>query len=37
VGGFLPYVFGVDPEAERSDQMREAMEKYRRALKRLYE
>ncbi|MDQ6898865.1 MAG: gamma carbonic anhydrase family protein, partial [Candidatus Dormibacteraeota bacterium] len=37
MGGFLPYVFGVDPEAERGAQMREAMEKYTRRLKRLHE
>jgi carbonic anhydrase/acetyltransferase-like protein (isoleucine patch superfamily) len=28
MGGFLPYVFGVDPSADRGAQMREAMEKY---------
>ncbi len=36
MGGFLPYVFGVDPEADRGEQMREAMEKYTRGLKRLH-
>jgi hypothetical protein len=28
MGGFLPYVLGVDPDADRGAQMREAMEKY---------
>jgi hypothetical protein len=32
MGRFLPYVFGVDPMAERGNQMREAMEKYTRLI-----
>jgi carbonic anhydrase/acetyltransferase-like protein (isoleucine patch superfamily) len=31
-GGFLPYVFGVDPDADRGAQMREALSRYARAL-----
>jgi carbonic anhydrase/acetyltransferase-like protein (isoleucine patch superfamily) len=31
-GGFLPYVFGVDPTADRGAQMRAAMTRYARAL-----
>ncbi|MBJ7602775.1 MAG: gamma carbonic anhydrase family protein [Candidatus Dormibacteraeota bacterium] len=37
MGGFLPYVFGVDPQADRGAQMREAMEKYTRRLGRLHD
>jgi carbonic anhydrase/acetyltransferase-like protein (isoleucine patch superfamily) len=36
MGGFLPYVFGVDPDADRGAQMREAMEKYTRGLGKLH-
>jgi hypothetical protein len=35
MGGFLPYVFGVEPGLDRGRQMREAMEKYTRGLGRL--
>ncbi|MDQ6637689.1 MAG: hypothetical protein M3Y62_07885 [Candidatus Dormibacteraeota bacterium] len=35
MGGFLPNVFGIEPAAERGAQMREAMEKYTRRLRRL--
>jgi carbonic anhydrase/acetyltransferase-like protein (isoleucine patch superfamily) len=33
-GGFLPFVFGVDPAADRGEQMRAAMGRYTRALAR---
>jgi carbonic anhydrase/acetyltransferase-like protein (isoleucine patch superfamily) len=36
MGGFMKYVFGVDPDAERGAQMRAAMEKYTRGLGKLY-
>jgi carbonic anhydrase/acetyltransferase-like protein (isoleucine patch superfamily) len=36
MGGFLPYVFGVDPDADRGAQMREAMGKYTRGLGKLH-
>lgn len=31
-GGFLPFVFGTDPSAERGQQMRAAMQRYARYL-----
>jgi carbonic anhydrase/acetyltransferase-like protein (isoleucine patch superfamily) len=31
-GGFLPYVFGAEPGADRGAQMRDAMSRYARAL-----
>jgi hypothetical protein len=34
VGGFLPFVFGTDPAAERGEQMRTAMRRYARYLSR---
>ncbi len=33
-GGFLPFVFGADPGADRGQQMRVALERYARALAR---
>lgn len=33
-GGFLPFVFGIDPAADRSQQMRTAMRRYARFLSR---
>ena len=33
-GGFLPFVFGTDPAADRGEQMRTAMRRYARALAR---
>ena len=33
-GGFLPFVFGIDPAADRGEQMRTAMRRYARSLAR---
>ena len=33
-GGFLPFVFGTDPAADRGEQMRTAMRRYARSLAR---
>jgi len=33
-GGFLPFVFGTDPAADRGQQMRTALQRYTRALAR---
>ncbi len=36
MGGFMKYVFGAGPDADRGAQMRAAMEKYTRGLGKLY-
>jgi carbonic anhydrase/acetyltransferase-like protein (isoleucine patch superfamily) len=36
-GGFLPFVFGTDPAAPRSEQMRTAMRRYTRYLSRAHQ
>jgi hypothetical protein len=33
-GGFLPFVFGTDPAADRGEQMRTALSRYTQALTR---
>jgi hypothetical protein len=33
-GGFLPFVFGADPAADRGEQMRTALRRYTRMLAR---
>lgn len=35
MGGFLPYVFGIDPTKDRGAQMRAAMQKYTAGLRKL--
>lgn len=35
-GGFLPFVFGTDDDADRGQQMRDALRRYARALARLH-